>query len=545
MNTLFEEIYRTFGLELKTPKPKGSLESIDIDHEDGATEVMASAAGGIVGLSFDMFQIPTNEVELIKTYRTLALTSDVDRILTEIRNEVLVFDEFGKKAVDIEFNSDDDKPPISKSVMEKIKVEYDNIYNLLDFQKKGIELFDRWYIDGRLFLHKIVDKNKLKDGIQKIVYIDPLKIKKVVEYPQPDQQGVYDLNKIKTYYVFSDIANVFSTTKLSRFMVINKDAIAYSDSGIYDFNTGAALSYLWKTIVPYNNMRMMEEALLVYRVVRSPERRAFYISVGNLSKPKAEQYIKELMAKFKNKLVYDAKTGTIVDRKNIMSMVEDYWLPRRDDGKGTEIQTLPGATNLGTIDDVDLFRKKFLESSNIPSGRFKDESATFVFGRSVEISRDEYRFKKFLDRLRNRFVLVLEDLLKTQLILKNIIIEEDWDDIKKYMYWIFTEDNNFVQWKEAEVLNSRLESMAAVDPFVGKYFTRAWVMKNVMRMGEDEAQKLMDEADKEKELLEPALPEGMPGGGEEPLEAEPPTETTDNADAEEPPEEPMPDEEPA
>lgn len=540
MNTLFEEIYRTFGLELKAPKPKGSLESIDIDHEDGATEVMASAAGGIVGLSFDMFQIPTNEVELIKTYRTLSLTSDVDRILTEIRNEVFVFDEFGKKAIDIEFNSDDDKPPISKTVMEKIKVEYDAIYNLLEFQKKGIELFDRWYIDGRLFLHKIVNKDRPKDGIQKIVYIDPLKIKKVVEYPQPDLNGVYDLNKIKTYYVFSDIANVFSTNKISRFMIINKDAIAYSDSGIYDFNTGVALSYLWKTIVPYNNMRMMEEALLVYRVVRSPERRAFYISVGNLSKPKAEQYIKELMAKFKNKLVYDAKTGTIVDRKNIMSMVEDYWLPRRDDGKGTEIQTLPGATNLGTIDDVDLFRKKFLESSNIPAGRFKDETATFVFGRSTEISRDEYRFKKFLDRLRDRFVLVLEDLLRTQLILKNIIVDSDWDNIKKYMYWIFAEDNNFVQWKEAEVLNSRLESMAAIDAFVGKYFTRLWVMKNVMRMGEDEAQQLMDEADKEKELLAPAVP-----GEGAPPEAAPQSETTDNVDAEEPPEEPTPEEEPA
>jgi hypothetical protein len=536
MNLLFEEIYRTFGLELKTPKPKGSLESIDIDHEDGATEVMASAAGGIVGLSFDMFQIPTNEVELIKTYRTLSLTSDVDRILTEIRNEIFVFDEFGKKAIDIEFNSENKKPLISKSVMEKIKVEYDVIYNILDFQKKGLELFDRWYIDGRIFLHKIVDKDNLKDGIQKIIYIDPLKIKRVVEYPQTDQNGIYDLNKIKTYYVFSDIANVFSTTKLSRFMVINKDAIAYSDSGIYDFNTGAALSYLWKTIVPYNNMRMMEEALLVYRVVRSPERRAFYISVGNLSKPKAEQYIKELMAKFKNKLVYDARTGTIVDRKNVMSMVEDYWLPRRDDGKGTEIQTLPGATNLGTIDDVDLFRKKFLESSNIPIGRFKDETATFVFGRSTETSRDEFRFKKFLDRLRNRFTLVLEDILKTQLILKNIIVDTDWEDVKKSMYWVFAEDNNFVQWKEAEVLNSRLESVASIDPFVGKYFTRMWVMKNVMRMGDDEAQKLIEEADEEKEFLTPV--ESTPASTSS-------AETTNNTDAEEPPEEPTSDEESA
>lgn len=346
MNTLFEEINRAFGLDLKTPKPKGSLESIDLEREDGASEVMTSA-GGIVGQSYDMFQIPTSEIELINSYRALALTSDVDRILTEIRNEIFVFDQFGKKAVEIDFISDEFKNPISKPIMEKIKNEFNTVYNLLDFQNKGLELFDKWYIDGRLFLHKIVDKNNIKNGIQKIIYLDPLKIKKVIEYPKPDEQGVYDLNQVKTYYVFSDVTSVFSSSiKTSRLMIINKDAIAYSDSGIYDLKTGVPLSFLWKMIVPYNNMKMMEEALLVYRVVRSPERRAFYINVGSLSKPKAEQYIKELMAKFKNKLVYDSKTGSIIDKKNVMSMVEDYWLPRRDDGKGTEIQTLPGASNL-------------------------------------------------------------------------------------------------------------------------------------------------------------------------------------------------------
>lgn len=500
MNKLFEEAYKSFGLDLKVPKPKGSLESVDIDHEDGSTEVLSSSTGGVVGISYDLFQVPTNEVELIKTYRTLSLTSDVDRILTEIRNEVLVFDEFDKKAVDIEFSETEKESKISKSLMTKIKNEFDIIYGVLDFNNKGLELFDRWYIDGRLFLHKIVDKENLKDGIQKVIYIDPLKIKKITEYPQPNSDGVYDLNLIQTYYVFSDIANVFSTTKLSRFMKINKDAIAYSDSGIYDFNTGAALSFLWKMIVPYNNMRMMEEALLVYRVVRSPERRAFYISVGNLSKPKAEAYVKGLMNEFKTKLIYDARTGSIVDRKNIMSMVEDYWLPRRDDGKGTEIQTLPGATNLGSIDDVDLFKKKFLESSNIPVGRFKDENATFVFGRSSEISRDEYRFKKFLDRIRKRFAVVFEDLLKTQLLLKNIIIESDWAKIKSSIIWKFTEDNNFVQWKEAEILNSRLETLTAADQLVGKYFTRPWALRNIMRMDEEEIETELKNVEEEKKL---------------------------------------------
>lgn len=533
MNSLFEEAYKTFGLEIKTPKPKGSLESVEIDREEGTTETWSSA-GGVVGLSYDLFGIPTNEVELVKTYRSLSLTSDVDRVLTEIRNEIFVFDEFGKKAIDIEF--DDSEKKISKTTMEKVKAEFDRIYGLLDFHNRGLELFIRWYIDGRLFLHKVIDKSRAKEGLQKIVYIDPLKIKRVVEYPQPNSEGVYDLNLVNTYYLFSDVSSaVFSSTQTSRFMKISKDAIAYSDSGIYDLNTGAALSYLWKMIVPYNNMRMMEEALLVYRVVRSPERRAFYINVGNLSKPKAEAYIKELMAKFKNKMVYDARTGTIVDRKNIMSMVEDYWLPRRDDGKGTEIQPLPGATNLGTIDDVDLFRKKFLESSNIPLGRFKDETASFVFGRSTEISRDEYRFKKFLDRLRKRFAILFEDLLKTQLILKNIIVETDWEDIKNSLYWVFVEDNNFVQWKEAEVLNSRLESMNAIDPLVGKYFTRDWVLKNVMHMGDEEIADLLEEADKEKEKLFP--PEEVPANN--PVAEQPPqndeSEESDEETAEEEP----------
>lgn len=500
MNTLFEEIYKTFGLQLKTKQAKGYLESIDIDHEDGATEVLSSE-GGVVGLSFDMFNTPTNEMELIKTYRSLALTSDVDRILSEIRNEIFVFDEFGKKAVDIQFTFRD-KPTISQSLMDKIQEEYDAIYNIIDFNNKGLEYFDRWYIDGRLFLHKIVDKKDIKKGIQKVICIDPLKIRKIVEYPMPNEDGVYDLNKIETYFIFSDTTDVYSGAT-SRFMKISKDAIAYSDSGIYDYATGNALSYLWKMIIPYNNMRMMEEALLVYRVVRSPERRAFYISVGNLSKPKAEAYIRELMSKFKNKLVYDSKTGAIMDRKNIMSMVEDYWLPRRDDGKGTEIQTLPGATNLGSIDDVDMFRRKFLESSNIPYSRFREEGASLIFGRSAEISRDEFRFKKFLDRLRKRFIVVIEDLLKTQLIIKNIILESDWEEIKKNIYWFFLEDNNFVQWKESEVLNSRIESMTGVDQFVGKYFNREWVLKNVLRLGDEDIKALLKSADDERQQLYP------------------------------------------
>lgn len=505
-------ISRTFGYTLKTEKPEGKLEAIDIDHEDGATEIV-SPQGGIMSSYFTSYQLPENEVDLIKTYRTLSLTSDVDRILNEIRNEVLIFDVPDKKAIDLSFDETNEPLELSKATIKKIKAEYDVIYQILDFQRRGLEIFDRWYIDGRIFLHKIVNKDKLKDGIQKIIRIDPLKIRRIVEYPQPNSEGVYDLNLIKVYYMFSDTGDVYSETKISRYMVISKDAIAYCDSGIYDYKTGAALSNLWKMVVPYNNMKMMEEALLIYRVVRSPERRVFYIGTGNLSKPKAEQYIKELMNRFKNKLVYDSKTGTVVDRKNVMSMVEDYWLPRRDDGKNTEIQSLPGATNLGTIDDVELFKKKFYDASNIPSSRFKEE-ASFTFGRSTEISRDEYRFKKFLDRLRNRFVILFEDLLRTQLILKNIITESDWEVIKRSIVWLFAEDNNFVQWKEAEVLNSKIETMVSIDPLVGKYFDRTWALKNVMKItDENEIKDIIDAATEDgKKFAQVELPPDQSGG---------------------------------
>lgn len=534
---LFEQMGKLFGFTLKTEKPDGQLLSIDVDHEDGSTEIVVTP-GGVLSFASNLFQLPTNEIELIKTYRQLSLTSDVERILNEVRNEIFIFDAPGKKAIEIGFDDEQNSEKISKSLLEKIRNEYDTIYNLLDFQRKGIELFDRWYIDGRLFLHKIVDSSKLKEGIQKIIRIDPLKIRRIVEYPQPNADGVYDLNQIKVYYVFSDISNVFNPN-VTRFMIINKDSMAYVDSGLYDQETGIALSFLWKSIVPYNNMKMMEEALMVYRIVRSPERRVFYINVGNLSKPKAEQYIKELMAKFKNRLVYDSKTGSIVDKKNIMSMVEDYWLPRRDDGKGTEIQTLPGATNLGSIDDVELFKKKFLDSMSVPASRFRDDAAPFVFGRSTETSRDEYRFKKYIDRLRNRFVTIFEDLLRTQLILKKVIVDSDWDSIKKIIVWEYAEDNNFVQWKEAEVLNSQIETVVAVDPFVGKYFTRHWVLKNVMKLSDDVIEKMLEEAEKEAEKFAPpeqAAPgESIPPEGISGAAATEPVETSEQEPASEEP----------
>jgi len=502
---LFETLKQFYYFKKEKKQPV--LQSIDTEHEKGATEVF-SDYGGIISQNSEYFKLPTSEITLIKTYRSLSKTSDVDLALNEIRNEIFIFDVPGKKAIEISFD-DTKENKLSVGLIKKIREEYNTVYNLLDFDRKGLEYFDSWYIDGRLFLHKIIEKNKPKNGIQKIIQISPFKIRRIVEYPNTDEEGVYDLNKIKIYYLFSDINDVYNNNRYYNnqnrlnYMVLSKEVITYIDSGIYDEETGAPLSHLWKTIIPYNNMKMMEEALLIYRVVRSPERRVFYIDIGNLSKAKAEQYMQNLMNRFKNKLIYDQTTGRMVDQKHIMSMAEDYWLPRGINGKGTEIQSLPGATNLGSVEDVELFRKRFYDSTNVVASRFQDDNQpTFQFGRTSDISRDEYRFKKMLSRLRNRFIMLFEDLLKTQLILKNIITENDWDTIKKSIVWQFTEDNNFVEWKETEILNNRLDSLNNADNYVGKYWDKVWVLKNIMKMSDDEIKKLLEDSKKDAEYYD-------------------------------------------
>jgi hypothetical protein len=491
----------TFGFNIKTSKPAKSenLAAVDLERVDGSTGIIANQ-GGIIGYSEDLTRLPTGEVELIKTYRDIAVTSDVDWALNEIRNEIFIFDVPEKKAIELSF-SDSEENMLSRTMMDTIRDEYNYLYDLLDFHRKGLDLFDRWYIDGRLFLQKVVNTKNLRSGIQRVTRIDPLKIKKIVEYPEADANGIYDLSKIKTYFIFSDIYDVqqyIPGQSTNTIKIISNDAITYVDSGIYDFNTGIALSYLWKMIVPYNNMKTMEEALLINRVVRSPERRVFYVGVGGLSKAKAEQYMQDLMSRFRNKLVYDTKSGTIVDRKNVLSMVEDYWLPRRE-GSGTEISTLQGAQNLGEIDDVNLFRKRFQQSTNVPLSRFREEPTSFTFGKTTDIDRDEYRFKKFLDKLRNRFVGIFEDLLKTQLLLKKIIVESDWDNIRQSIVWMYTEDNNFVLWKESEVLQSQIEILGSMDEYVGKYFGKKWALKRAMNLSDEDVDDMIQDAEADSE----------------------------------------------
>jgi len=479
-----------FGYVDLKRKAGPSLKSFEVEKDSTSEYIESAAAGGIISYSIDPSIKTQDEQHLIKTYRELSNAAEIDQALQEIVNETLIFDVANKKAVEIGF-ANESSEKLSESIKKKIISEFDNVYELFDFKNKGADIFRKWYIDGKIYFLKVVPEGS-KDGVERIVRIDPMKMKKVTELPKKDADGIIDLSKIQTWFVFSDSFQT-NTYHIQKGMKVKPDSVIFVDSGLKNEETDQTIGYLYKSIVPYNNLKLMEDSLLIYRVSRSPERRAFYIDVGQLPKQKAEEYLKSLMNRFKTKLVYDSKTGTILDKKNVLSMVEDFWLPRRD-GKGTEIQTLPGAENLGVIQDVTYFKRKLYQSLNVPMSRFDEEKeSSFTFGHATEINRDEYRFKKFIDKLRNKFILLFEDLLKTQLVLKKIIVEEDWAEIHGSIEWIYTEDNYFVEFKEQELLNSRLAILQQIDPFLDKYFTREWVFENVLKYSEKEITQLLKE----------------------------------------------------
>jgi hypothetical protein len=487
-----------FGYTITKNKKIGKLDAFQVE-ADPSSEVLGAGAAGVMSYNYDLVTVPENEAELIRTYRRIAMSPDVDLALAEIRNEIFIFDVTGRRAIDLGFTSDS---KLSEAVKSKITEEFINLYSTIDFNNNGLSLFMDWYVDGKMFLHKVIDTSKPKDGIKKIIPIDPLKIKKIKEVPVPDTNGIYNAADVVEYYIYVDTPDGIgkaSIAEINRGLKIHPDAISYSDSGIYDKNSNTVLGHLYKAIVPFNNLRLMEDSLIVYRVSRAPERRVIYVDVGNLPKNKAEQYMRDLMNRFKNKLVYDSRTGSVVDRKNILSMIEDYWVPRRDGGRGTEISTLPGGENLGIVEDVTYFKNKLYQSLNVPISRFQDEPPTFVFGKGTEINRDEYRFKKFIDRLRQRFMSLFEDLLRTQLLLKNVITDQDWEIIRRSLQWEFAEDNNFVEYKESEILNNRINTLTQIDPFVGKYFTKDWVLRNVLKFSDEEAKMISKELPADQE----------------------------------------------
>jgi len=492
----FTNLFEAFGFELKK-KPGPEMETFTLGREEIADglAIAETASGGVAAISYEASNVPADERELINSYRSMAMSADIDEALQEIRNEIFILDIPGERAFELAFTEEDGAP--DESLQEAVIEEFRHLYEVIDFKNKGMQYFDDWYVDSKLYFHKVVDEDSLKDGIQKVVQVDPLKIRKIRIIPKQDPTtGAIDVSKIKEIYVYG---NQFPTTYQAGYngimeitygthiqgLQISPDAITYCDSGLYDRSLGRYVGYMKKVILPFNNLRMMEDAMLIFRVVRAPMRRAIYIDVSGLQKNKAEEYMKSMMNRFKNKMVYDSNTGTLSDRRNIQSMMEDYWLPRRE-GKGTEITNLEGQDSTGILDEVNYYRQRLYRALNVPYSRFSDQPQTFVFGKGTEIQRDEYRFKKYLDRLRQNFMRIWDDMLRTQLVLKKIITDEEWDDLRRYMFWNYSEDNAFVEFKESELINNRVQILSEVDPFVGKYFSKEWVRRKILKQDDDE-----------------------------------------------------------
>jgi hypothetical protein len=424
--------------------------------------------------------------------------------VTEIVNESITHDDTGK-VVDIKL--DNLKQP--ESIKKKITEEFDNVLRMMNFNNLADDIYRRWYIDGRLYYHVIVNEKNPKEGIQELRYIDPRKIRKVreVKKGRDPKTGADIVESIAEYYVYSDRGQTTQSysASVNSGLRIAPESVLNVNSGLMDAKNTFVISYLHKAIKPLNQLRMIEDAIVIYRLSRAPERRIFYIDVGNLPKGKAEQYLRDIMIKYRNKMVYDANTGELRDDRKHMSMLEDFWLPRREGGKGTEITTLPAGQNLGELADVQYFQKKLLQSMNVPYGRMEPQGGGMVgLGRSTEVTRDELKFNKFIQRLRNKFSSIFDHALAIQLSLKGICTKEEWEEFKEFVFYDFKKDNNFAELQEAELLRERLQTVSLVDPFVGRYFSQAWVKKNVLRLTDEEIEQMQKEIDEE-----PApIPEG-------------------------------------
>ncbi len=466
---------------------------------------VAVAAGGHFGTYVDVDGSQgRNEYELLKRYRDMALHPECDSAVDEIVNEFVVSDA-DDSPVEIELSNLD----VSSGVKKKIRDEFNYVKKLLNFDKNAHQIIRSWYVDGRTYYHKVIDLDKPKRGILELRYIDPLKLRKVrqkINNPEASSEGVrgtaleYDWGDFIDYYIYNPkgYANAMTVNATYDFASSNgikiaADSIAMCNSGLTDLNRKTPLSFLHKAIKSLNQLRMIEDSLVIYRLSRAPERRIFYIDVGNLPKIKAEQYLRDVMARYRNKLVYDASTGEIRDDKKHMSMLEDFWLPRREGGRGTEITTLPGGQNLGELKDVEYFKKKLYNSLNLPPSRLTDDNKGFNLGKTTEVLRDELKFTKFIGRLRKRFGELFHDILKTQLILKGVIAPEDWDDMEEHIQYDFLFDNHFNELKEQEMMLQRVNVVAQMDPFLGKYFSVDYIRRQILQQTEKE----MKEMDKQ------------------------------------------------
>ena len=462
--------------------------------DDGTIDV---AGGGFFGQILDTDGRERTDLDLIRRYRDIAQQAECDTAIEDIVNEGIVSNQ-NDQAIEISL----DRLRYPDKIKRKIRAEFDEVLRLLFFEQKGHDIFRRWYVDGRVFFHKIIDTKNPRKGITELRYIDPTKIKKVreVKKDRDNKSGIDMVEKINEYYIYNEkgLASA-GTTGSNQGLKISADSITYVPSGLIDGNSGRVLSYLHKAIKPVNQLRMIEDALVIYRISRAPERRIFYIDVGNLPKIKAEQYLKDVMNRYRNKLVYDATTGEIRDDRNHMSMLEDFWLPRREGGRGTEITTLPGGSNLGEIDDITYFQRKLYRSLNVPISRLESESG-FSLGRSTEITRDELKFTKFVQRIRKKFSPLFTDVLKTQLLLKGVIAPEDWPVIQEHIQYDFLADGHFAELKDAELLENRLNALQNVEAYVGTFFSKEYVLKKVLRMNDTEIQEMRDQIKKESQI---------------------------------------------
>ena len=468
------------------------------DNDDGAGVIQA---GGHFGAYIDMDgDKAKTDVEQILKYRDIASQPECDAAIEDIVNEAIVGDHD-----DAPVNIILDELEISDKIKETVKHEFDTILSLLNFNAYSHDIFRKWYIDGRLPYHIIINNENPKQGIKELRYIDPAKIRKIkeVEEVTDPKTGAKIIKNVEEYFLFQDKA----MNSANQGIKIYPDAIAYCTSGMMDPGRKRILSYLHKALKPVNQLRMMEDSLVIYRISRAPERRIFYIDVGNLPKGKAEEYLRGIMNQYRNKLVYDAKTGDIKDDRKHMSMLEDFFLPRREGGRGTEITTLPGGENLGQIDDIIYFQKKLYKSLNVPVNRLEQESQ-YSLGRTTEITRDEVKFKKFIDRLRNRFSDLFMQLLKTQLLLKGIITKDDWKTWKESIAFDYIEDNYFSELKQSEMIRERFDLLSSVEDYIGKYLSHEWVAKNILKMSDEDIKDM-------EQQIEAETKAGAHGSGEE------------------------------
>jgi hypothetical protein len=504
-----------FGFEIKRKDKAAKGKSFVAPSDEEGTLDIAGGTG-FFSQYINVDRAAKNDWDLVRKYRTTAEAPECDNAIEDIVQEAITADE-----TDISVKVNLDYTDLSIPIKKKVIGEFGEVLRLLEWKHKGHDIFRRWYIDGRIHYHKMIDEKSPRKGISEIRYIDPKFIKKVrvVEKDKSKPDDVTLVKKVDEFFIYNEVG-VYpafqgvpgNSVQNSQGIKISPDSICYVTSGIFNPTTKQVYGHLHKAIKSVNQLRMMEDSLVIYRIARAPERRIFYIDVGNLPKPKAEAYLKDIMARYRNKIVYDASTGEVKDDRNQMSMLEDFWLPRREGGRGTEITTLNSGANLGEMDDVTYFREKLWRSLNIPISRLLSDSG-FNMGRSAEITRDEVKFAKFIQRIRKKFCGIFQDILKTQLVLKGVITIEDWDLIKEHVVYDFNDDNHFFELKDAELLKERIDQLTTVSEYIGTYFSVEWVRKNVLKQTDETIEEIDKQIATEKSVGTIAKDAGTELGG--------------------------------